>query len=1235
MGGAMYVNFHTHTIFSDGDQTPEAMAGSLAEAGVRYAALTDHDTVEGLARFKDALDKRGIPSVSGVELTTQFDGREAHLVAYGFDPDHPELAATLVSLRQVLSLDVHSIAGSLRKAGSRRPAGIDTVGAANAAPNGWLDVGDAIALLHRAGGRAFLAHPLVFEPDLERLNALLGRLKAQGLDGIEAVYAQFSATEQADLRRLARKHDLLVCAGSDFHGVNGLGNQPPGIDMPRDDWMRFRAALFSGPAFFADTAGAYPAGTGAPDSPADPAGRPHRFRLRSFDLRIVLPTAAAMGLFLVALWSLILPSFEQTLIERKREMIRELTNSAWSILAAYQRDEQDGLLTREQAQSAAAGLVEQLRYGPEGKDYFWIQDTQPRMIMHPYRTDLNGQDLSGFRDPRGVAIFVEFAAQVQREGQGYIDYVWQWKDDPQRLEPKESYVRGFAPWGWIIGTGLYMDDVRQEIARIEQNLIGAALAISGAIALLLLFVLQQSLRIERRRQEVVDNLRESTARYHALVEATTEGTALILDGRCRYANPTFLAMLGYTAPQLAFLELDDLLPRATSNHALWEALESGVAESPALGEAREGCLARKDGTVVECILTLNPIVLGGQPGYILLARDLAWLPAAARGGTGALAAPAGIFRALATRRGAFVDINPAGRELLARLSGADDGQLALADCFADPSDFEHVFGRLIAEGEVRNHVLRIEAPGGVARFISLSAALVRDEQHQPAFIDGLLEDVTVAHNQAAERDSLIEKLQASLLFLHEPIANLGRDAIVVGLETSIGHLARQMTERHATAALVASESGAVIGIVTDHDLRARATAEGRDLDDPIHSVMTAPLIRIPEGARVYEALMRMEEHGVRHIAVEDANGGVVSVIDNNALIQFPSYGPIVLLREIARAATLEDVARSCERAAPLAGSLMESSAQPRHVTRMLTSVCDAATERVIELSVAELGPPPAAFAFVAMGSQGRGEVTLLTDQDNGIVFAATEDSDPEQVADYFLRLGTRVCDGLQRAGYAFCRGQVMASNPRWCRSLPGWLSGYDAWLRRAEPQDIADLNVFLDLRVVHGDAELVHALRRRVHATLPNEPAVLYQFARNALTFRPPIRLPGNIYFGGAAEHAGEIDLKDALMPIVVFARVYAQRHGILETHTLERIDALAERDLISSSSRDEIIAVYDFLMQLRLRSQLAAIQAGRSPSGGVQLAKLGHTQKELLKQAFAQIAAVQKKIGYEFPEGG
>jgi CBS domain-containing protein len=209
----------------------------------------------------------------------------------------------------------------------------------------------------------------------------------------------------------------------------------------------------------------------------------------------------------------------------------------------------------------------------------------------------------------------------------------------------------------------------------------------------------------------------------------------------------------------------------------------------------------------------------------------------------------------------------------------------------------------------------------------------------------------------------------------------------------------------------------------------------------------------------------------------------------------------------------------------------------------------------------------------------------------------------------------------------------MASDPRWCRSLPRWRALVDTWFSRAEPQDVADLSVFLDSRVVHGDRTLANELRDHVHASLPQEPAILYQLTRNALTFRPPTRLPGSIFLGGAADHAGEIDLKDALMPIVTFARVYAARYRLGQTHTLERITALADAGLLPSSDRDELAAVYDFLVRLRLSAQWESIRAGRPPTSRISWAELGHGQREHLRQAFNQIAAVQKQIGYEFPE--
>jgi len=210
---------------------------------------------------------------------------------------------------------------------------------------------------------------------------------------------------------------------------------------------------------------------------------------------------------------------------------------------------------------------------------------------------------------------------------------------------------------------------------------------------------------------------------------------------------------------------------------------------------------------------------------------------------------------------------------------------------------------------------------------------------------------------------------------------------------------------------------------------------------------------------------------------------------------------------------------------------------------------------------------------------------------------------------------------------------VMASNPRWCRSLPEWLAGFDEWVQKSEPQEIIDLSIFFDFRPVYGEVELTHEMRRHIHSVLLQAPAFFLFYAQNALMFKPPLRLLGNIYLsGGATEHSGEINLKDAMMPIVSFARLYALRHQINQTNTLKRIEALAERNIILPSSRDEIITAYDFLMQLRLQNQLAAIQAGKSPSNIIHPGKLGYIQQEMLKQAFAQISIIQKRVGFDFP---
>ncbi len=217
-------------------------------------------------------------------------------------------------------------------------------------------------------------------------------------------------------------------------------------------------------------------------------------------IRIILPAVITVLLFVLTIFFLILPRAESQLMEARREMIRELTRTAWGTLEFYAEREKSGELTRENAQALATAHLRRLRYGSDKKDYFWINDMHPHMVMHPYRPDLEGRDISDMTDKSGVPIFVEFVRTVKRSGAGYVDYDWQWKDDPDRVVPKISYVEGFAPWGWIVGTGIYVEDVRDQIAAMTRHLTLMCLGILTIISALSAYIIWRSFMVTREKK---------------------------------------------------------------------------------------------------------------------------------------------------------------------------------------------------------------------------------------------------------------------------------------------------------------------------------------------------------------------------------------------------------------------------------------------------------------------------------------------------------------------------------------------------------------------------------------------------------------------------------------------------------------------------------------------------------------------------------------------------------------
>jgi PAS domain S-box-containing protein len=266
--------------------------------------------------------------------------------------------------------------------------------------------------------------------------------------------------------------------------------------------------------------------------------------------RVALPAVLTVALFTAAFFFLLLPAQRETALKHKKIMLRELTETALFTVKEFHRMELAGRLSRSEAQAEAKRALREMRYGPEGKDYFWINDMGPKMVMHPYRSDLEGHDISDFEDPNGKKLFVEFVELVEAEGEGYSRYLWQWKDESERIVPKVSYVKEFEPWGWIVGTGLYLDDVEREIAATRKTLRNTSIAIVGFVSLLLASIIVHSKRVDDRKRHLMQALERSEENYRSIFENAPVGIfRTTIDGRYLNVNRQLAGIYGYEGPE--------------------------------------------------------------------------------------------------------------------------------------------------------------------------------------------------------------------------------------------------------------------------------------------------------------------------------------------------------------------------------------------------------------------------------------------------------------------------------------------------------------------------------------------------------------------------------------------------------------------------------------------------------------------------------------------------------------
>ena len=944
-----------------------------------------------------------------------------------------------------------------------------------------------------------------------------------------------------------------------------------------------------------------------------------------FFISIVLPTFISLLLTISALYLVIIPAFEKSFVDGKKAMILELTKSAWGVLDFYRQQEEAGLLSRMEAQQRALALIKTMRYGEDNRDYFWITNSVPVMVMHPYSEELVGVDLTSFRDAQGKQLFVEIKRTVEQQNSGFIDYSWNRKYAEEMVVPKLSFVKRFAPWDWVIGTGVFLDDVENKTAEISGRLSRMSLAAVALLTLILFYVGRQSYLSEKQRNHAQRELVKSRLKYKRLVETATDPLLMFFEGRCIYSNKPAQGVTGLSAEEL----------NAIAVGKIFSGTENGLPFFAVGGRIEEGRytanLLKPGGESIEVQLSISKIALDGREAAVisikdnsstkLMERELDESREKYRQLTSRLNIP--IFRAEANRQLKLLEANRAFYELTGLEEGASN--ISLRDTFGR-HDIANLYDLVAEEGFLKNRIIRLQHED-VIRSVSLSLVLTKNALGEALYCDGIMEDVSEEIRREEDREKLIVELQTSLLFLNQPVRHVRGDFLVCDGSLPIYQAAKLMKEGRSSSILVKNAAGEVAGIATDMALREQVVAEMMDYATPVIEVMSTPLIFIEGSALIFEAVMLMEEKGVKHLVVKDEAGEIVSVLSNEDLLNVHRYSSAFLVNEINDATDTSGIVASHVRLPRIIKSLVDSGAHARNITRITSMISEAVLLKFIEFAIREMGEPPARFAFICLGSEGREEQTLATDQDNALIYEDVEEDRQEQVNSYFLKMSEKICAWLDQAGYVLCKGEVMAMNPRWCRPLSIWKEYFSTWITEAKPQDLLEVSIFFDFRCMYGEKRLVTELREHIGRRVENRDAFFYQLAQNALLFKLPLDFFGNISVESGGEHANTFNIKHVIALIVGYARLYAINFGLEETNTLQRLDRLRLRGFISKELHKDLTEGYNYLMQIRFMHQVKRLDQGLEPDNHIFLEELNYMEKNALKNIFGHVGALQKKL--------
>jgi CBS domain-containing protein len=486
---------------------------------------------------------------------------------------------------------------------------------------------------------------------------------------------------------------------------------------------------------------------------------------------------------------------------------------------------------------------------------------------------------------------------------------------------------------------------------------------------------------------------------------------------------------------------------------------------------------------------------------------------------------------------------------------------------------------------------------------------------------GLLQESRIALRNSFASQALAEQS------LESRVGDLAlKKPLTIGPNKSLREALTLIHEKKVGSILIVEDQRTILGILTRYDVLSRVTLCDLDLSTPISAVMTPDVKTLTVDDTAEMAGLLMSRFNIRHLPVLD-QGVLVGIISERDLFSLQRLSLSNISSAIRGTDELAQLKKYADDIRKFACNLLGQGIQARQLTTLISHLNDVLTERLIEIYAAKHQLNMNQFAWIALGSEGRSEQTIATDQDNALVFSDTE---PVSQRAAYLCFAREVNQALHECGYPLCKGNIMASNPELCLTQSEWLTRFSRWIEQGNPEDLLNASIFFDFRVLAGNADLLIPLKDYVRTKAVAIPRFIKLLADNSLNAHVPLN-----WFGAVepTEIDGQktIDLKLQGTAIIVdVARIYSLAHGIEATNTRERLAAVGRALHIPESESAAWITAFEFFQTQRLAVQIGEAKIGGNPNV-IDIDKLNNVDRSILKEALSEVRSLQQRLQLDY----